>query len=81
MRALDTASAGIARGVAALYGAAGRIASRSAQSGATGPAGSDRGDDVGDFVTLSTAVTQVKANVVVARAAAETDKALLDMFA
>jgi hypothetical protein len=78
MRALDTASAGIARGVAALYGAAGRIASRSAQSGATGPT---LGDDVGDFVTLSSAVTQVKANVVVARAAAETDRALLDMFA
>lgn len=78
MRALDTAAVGIARGVAALEGAAGRIAARSAQSGATGPA---LGDDVGDFVTLSSAVTQVKANVVVARAAADTDKALLDMFA
>lgn len=78
MRALDTAAVGIARGVAALEGAAGRIASRSAQRGATGPT---LGDDVGDFVTLSTAVTQVRANVVVARTAAEMDKALLDLFA
>jgi hypothetical protein len=78
MRALDNAAVGIARGVAALEGAAGRIAARSVQSGATGPT---VGDDVGDFVTLSTAVTQVKANVVVARTAAEMTKTLLDMFA
>ena len=75
MRPLDNAGVGIARGIAALQGAAGRIATRSAQPSSTA------GDEVSDVVTLSTSVAQVRANVAVARADQETQKALLDMFA
>lgn len=81
MRALDSARVGIARGITALEGAGRRIARQSLATPEGGGGVEAEGDLAGDLVTLSTSLAQVRANVVLARTAAETEKHLVDVFA
>jgi hypothetical protein len=82
MRALDSAAVGIARGITALEGAGKNLARRSlATPDGDSEVSASEGDVAVDMVTLSTSLAQVRANVVLARTAAETEKHLVDVFA